>query len=107
MQTLAIKMETHKITYEDGNLFAFEISSTWCSRRKAVSIIERLNNVEITKRPKWFSFKGQDVFCEFNYKDISYLIEEPWGDSSRYWIGPEEKSGNSGINEILECFNNA
>ena len=100
-------MKTHKITDEQGNLFAFEVSNTWLSRRKAVKVVQKLSAVEITKRPKWFSFQNQDVFCEFIYKGTTYQVEEPWGDNSRYWIGPKSNSGKNDVSEIIDCFNGA
>ena len=99
-------MKTYNLTDSNGELIAFEVSNTLLSRRKAVKVIEKLNGVEILKRPKWFSFKNQDVFCEFVYEGTTYQIEEPWGDNSRYWIGPKSKGPNNKVGEILECFNN-
>jgi len=100
-------MKTYIYKDNDGKTIAFEVSNTWLSRRRAVKIVENLDAVKILKRPIWFSFKNQDVFCEFKYKGNVYIIEEPWGDSSRYWIGPKEEGNSNALNEILECFKNA
>jgi hypothetical protein len=33
--------------------------------------------------------KGEDEFCEFEIKGQKFVALEPFGDNSRYWIGPK------------------
>ena len=34
----------------------------------------------------------REARVEFSYREYSYVVNEPWSDSSRYWIGPAEPS---------------
>jgi len=42
----------------------------------------------IVRRPKFLSWLRESEFCQFEVEGITFVVEEPFGDNSRYWIGP-------------------
>jgi hypothetical protein len=69
-----------------GNV-AFE--TTNCGRRRACRIVRRIPGVAIVREPKLFGWLYEpDEFCEFTLDGVTFKIWEPFGDNSRYWVGP-------------------
>jgi len=57
--------------------------------------------INITKTPKRiFSWFREDEFCEFSLNGVLFKVWEPFGDSSRYWIGPDDKSWHPEIDIV-------
>ena len=42
----------------------------------------------MVRRPRLLSWRREEVFCEFLLGGARFEIWEPYGDNSRYWIGP-------------------
>ncbi len=82
-------MKTFPIRDDQERLFAFEVRNLFLSRRRTINILKSIEGVEITFRRAPFSAGPSDVFCRFLFDGHQYIAEEPFGDSSRYWIGPE------------------
>lgn len=84
-------MKTYLMKDEDGKLISFEIPNWKVSRNRATKIIASISRVKITRSPKrllsWFR---EDVFCEFELNGLSFEIEEPFGDNSRFLIGSKQ-----------------
>ena len=99
-------MKIYELKNDLNELFAFEMSNTLLSRNKTVKIIGLLPNAKINIRPKLFSLSNQDKFCEFEFMDDIFIIEEPWGDNSRYWLGPKSLKYNPNLIKIAEHFKN-
>jgi hypothetical protein len=91
-------MKTYPLQNEKGELHAFEIENIWVGREGATAIVERIPGVIVKRRPKKFlSDFREDVFCEFELNGVTFEIEEPFGDNSRYWIG---KAGGGWCPEV-------
>ena len=79
-------------TYADGNrdpthLVGFEIDSVLVSRRTIARLLRTVEGVtDVRVRGSWGS--KDDVRVAFKYRDRDYIVYEPWGDNSRYWICP-------------------
>jgi hypothetical protein len=69
-------------------LFAFEIDARPLGRRLA-SVLDRIDGVSAVHRRRWWS-GSPDVHVRFQYCGREYLVWEPHGDSSRWWIGPDD-----------------
>ena len=56
-------------------------------RRGALRVVNTIPGVSVTKAPRrvfpWF---GDDDFCVFRVNDVELVVEEPYGDNSRYLI---------------------
>jgi hypothetical protein len=63
---------------------AFEVTSSWSTFRPLHSILRSVNGVASIKR-QWFN----DDRVRFTFHGEPFVVNEPWGDNSRYWIGPE------------------
>lgn len=82
-------MVTYPIYSKDGRLLAFEIENAYIGLRKIVDVLTRISGVSNVKRRRLFGYPS-DIHIEFHYLDKAFIVLEPYGDSSRYWIGPKE-----------------
>ena len=80
-------MNTYPIHDEKGCLIAFEIENAYIGTKKLASLLSSFPRVSGVSRRKLFS--ADDEFrVGFDYYDIPFVVLEPFGDSSRYWVGP-------------------
>jgi hypothetical protein len=91
-------MRTHPVRNEEGRLFAFEISSL-LGRRFASRIAATVPGVRVLA-----SNLRSDAFCEFEVAGETFIIEEPFGDNSRYWVGPVGAGRLAGIQTVHSHF---
>jgi hypothetical protein len=94
-------MKTYPILKEDGPLHAFEITSVWIRFAPLFKILNSVQGVSEIKRHRF-----NDDRVTFKFHDFDCVVNEPWGDSSRYWVGfanPELHS-EIDISPIHEAF---
>lgn len=98
-------MRTFEQNDSQGQLTAFEIDNSLIGRRSVCRIVESIPNAKITRRPKhllsWFR---EEVFCEFLIDGEKFVAWEPYGDNSRYWIGPDPARYLPQTQVLLETF---
>lgn len=82
-------MKTYELLDESGRLCAFEVSVLETGRRGVRRIVESIPSAKLIRRPKLFSWFREDEFCEFEVDGEKFVAWEPYGDNSRYWIGPD------------------
>ena len=82
-------MDTYELLDEDGRMFAFEVNNAGLGRRGVCRVVETIPGAQITRRPRFLSWFREEVFCEFSVNGKTFVAWEPFGDNSRYWIGPE------------------
>lgn len=75
-------MRTYPLHDDQGRLVAFEISSL-LGRRLARRVAASIPGARVVS-----TSLREDQFCEFEIGTSRFAIEEPFGDNSRYWIGP-------------------
>jgi tryptophan 2,3-dioxygenase len=93
-------MKTYPIFNKDHSVGAFEIKSAWVTFRPIYKILESIKEITEVKRQRFSEDR-----IGFKYKGIKMVINEPYGDSSRYWIGPKEGlNDNVNIEEIHQAF---
>ena len=86
-------MRTYPIRDDAGVLFAFEIDAPLLGRRLARVLAEVAGVSEVRRRRWW---RGPpDVHIRFRYHDREFIVWEPFGDNSRWWIGPDEEDKDS------------
>lgn len=97
-------METFPLAKEGEGAVAFEIENAYASRRTIASLLEQAEGIsDVRLRGRFGS--SDDVRIEFKYLGWSYIVWEPYGDSSRYWIGPKNLEERAeGIAELQEVF---
>lgn len=82
-------MKVYDIRDPQDRIFAFEIANFGVGRHGVCRIVERIPGAKVTRRPKFLSWFREAEFCEFTVDGETFVAEEPWGDNSRYWIGPK------------------
>jgi len=85
-------MKTYALWREDGTLRGFEIANLWVPLRIVAAV---LNSVEGVESVRWN--RSSENRLEFTYRGERCVVHEPFGDNSRYWIGPKE-AGVSDLN---------
>jgi len=97
-------MTTYDLKDQYGRVFAFEVESSSLSRRGAVRVVRSLPGAHVVRAPKPWRLSVDDYFCEFEYRGKQFAIWEQFGDSDRYWIGPEPTEWTPEVAEIREHF---
>ena len=97
-------MKTYPTRSDDGRLYAFEVENAYIGSRKIAEILEGLPDVSAVRVRRPFS-SPSDARVFFRYRGIAYVVWEAYGDSSRYWFGPEDEEDKSlSIDDIEEAF---
>lgn len=90
------------LTKDGGRPYAFEIENVYISPRTAARLLAQVSGVSNVELRRMFS-KSCDVHVGFSYLGQSYMVWEPFGDNSRYWIGPTAPENDTGAIEALEA----
>lgn len=72
----------------NGQLIAFEIESAYIGLTTVTLLLQQAMDISEVNRRRIFSGSG-DVHVRFKYSGYPCVVWEPYGDSSRYWVGPE------------------
>jgi hypothetical protein len=101
--TLAI-MRTYPMLRPDGSLRGFEITSSWLTFRPLLKLLRLVPGVSDVRR-NWFN----DDRVTFKFHGKQAVVNEPWGDNSRYWVGLEDPDASpeidiSPIHKAFKCY---
>ena len=99
-------MRTFDIKNENGDLIGFEVQNLFIGRNKVVKTIASITGSEILLRPRLFD--GAEIFCEFRLEGENFIVEEPFGDNSRYFIAHKNGAKTEQLNivkSVFECLN--
>jgi hypothetical protein len=96
-------MKTYPIYMETEKLRGFEITSSWFRFGPLLKILKSVEGVTDVKR-QWFN----DDRVLFKFYGKNGIVNEPFGDNSRYWVGLEypDESPDLNISSIHEAFKN-
>ena len=97
-------MKIYDLHDKEGNAFAFEVENTLLGRRGACRVVRSIPGAVILKKPRFLSWFREEVFCEFEIGGHKFQIWEPYGDNSRYWVGPEPVSNTEQIKIVRKAF---
>ena len=97
-------MRVHDLLDEDGRVYAFEVSNTVIGRGGACAIINQIPGSKILRGPRFLSWFREEEFCAFEINGQRFLVEEPYGDNSRYWIGSEPPVWCEQIDAVRRAF---
>jgi hypothetical protein len=86
-----------------GAIHAFEVSNAWL-RSRAIARLVRSKGAEITFQRRLFG--PGDLHLRFRYKGQEFQVVEPFGDNSRYWVGPvdDTPAAAAATAELHEIF---
>lgn len=93
-------MRTYELHRDDGYFLAFEVENVYIRPKKVgeiLSAVEGVTDVIVRKSSR----ESRDVLVHFKYLGTEYIVWEPFGDNSRYWIGPEQAEGQSSDIDIV------
>ncbi len=89
---------------QTGIPFAFEIENVYASPRSVAALLRGIKGVSDVRLRRRFR-DAADVHVEFLYRERSHIVWEPYGDSSRYWIGPSDpEADRSDIRQVEQAF---
>jgi hypothetical protein len=98
-------MRTYDLTDEQRRLFAFEVSNTLIGRIGACAVARGISGVSNLVETR--DTAGKDEICSFELSGERFIICEPFGDNSRFWIGTEPPhwcpEGGDGSERIPAC----
>lgn len=96
-------MRTFDIVDPEGRLLAFEVSTFLLSRRGIVRLLAGISGVRLVKTGR-LPAPSEDEFCEFECGLSRFAVWEPFGDSTRFHVGPKPMAWTSEISLIREQF---
>ena len=100
-------MRTNELRTPNGELHAFEVSNLMGVSGTA-RILEGIEGVQILERIRLFrGLRHEAIRIRFAYRGELFTVEEPFGDNSMYWIGPESREPSPRLAPILEAFRQA
>jgi hypothetical protein len=92
-------MKTYPIRDDAGRPFAVEVDIALFGLRNLARVIATVEDVSEVSVCKPFSRSG-DVRATFRYQGKEFAVVEPFGDNSRYWIGPAGQTRHQDISPI-------
>lgn len=81
-------MRTYPIVDDAGLMFALEVENAYVGPGALAQVIGAVSGVSAVQPRKPFSGSA-DTRVTFQYQGMPFVVMEPFGDNSRYWIGPE------------------
>jgi hypothetical protein len=88
----------------EGRIFAFEVDNLNLGRRDLCELVARIPGAAVVREPKWLSWFREEEFCEFVVDGQRFTAWEPFGDNSRYWIGPDPPVSCAQMAAVRETF---
>lgn len=81
-------METFSLRNKEGEITGFEIPNSYFVSSSAVArYFGRCPGVTVRNVRRLFDM-GNEIHIQFDFDGESFDVWEPFGDNSRYWIGP-------------------
>ena len=94
-------MKTYDLRDNQERIFGFEVNNfPLLSRQRAAALVASIPGAEVTRWPLRTFFSQEDDFCEFIIAGKRFVISEPYGDNSRYWIGSIEPGSRECCQEL-------
>lgn len=97
-------MTTYDLKDKEGRVFAFEIENWILGRWGVVRVVRTIPGAVIKRMPVFLSWFREEKFCEFEVDGHTYVAWEPFGDNSRFWIGPEPTHWLPQTEKVWEAF---
>jgi len=82
-------MTTYTVLDNTGKAFAFEIQNVYLTLSKAAALLRSVDDVSDIQQRRLLH-RPMDVHLRFRYRGEPFVVWEPYADSSRYWIGPDD-----------------
>lgn len=92
-------MKTYPLKDDTDCVVAIEVDAALCGVANLARTIGAVADVSDVVVRKPFSGSG-DVRATFRYRGDEFAVTEPFGDNSRYWIGPVAKNLKRDVSPI-------
>jgi hypothetical protein len=89
------------VTAPDGRILAFEVENAHVGPVTVARLLRQAEGVADVEQRRLFS-RDSDVHVKFKYLGQPCIVWEPYGDNSRYWIGPETPDVFNGSMSAVE-----
>jgi hypothetical protein len=99
-------VKVYDLQDHDGQTVGLEVSST-LGRRRAARVAGGIPGVRILRWPRRWALTEPDDFCVFDLEGVRFVISEPFGDNSRFWIGPQPVSPVPQLARVRAAFDEA
>lgn len=101
-------MKVFDLLDDQGRVFAFEVPNSLLTRGLAARIAQRVPGVTVVRpvRRPFSAGEDPDEFFEFQINLTTFVIWEPWGDSSRFWIGSQPPGPSHELDQLRSAFVN-
>lgn len=101
-------MEIFPVASETGDhAVAFEIENAYVSSRTIMRLLKQEKGVTDVHLGGHFG-SSNDIRIEFKYFGRDYIVWEPFGDNSRYWVGPKNTEEGvvdaGGLESVFERY---
>jgi hypothetical protein len=87
------RFRVYDLRDSEDRVFAFEVNNTFFRRSEVATLVSKIPGARVVKRPHFLRWRDDDQFCEWVINSVTFAAEEPFGDNSRYWIGPISPTG--------------
>ena len=87
---VVVPMRTFPLRDDAGRIFAFEIPAQLFGWRLAKRLLAIPGISD--GRPRRWGVGPPDVHIRFRYRGQECVVWEPYGDNSRWWIGPDDET---------------
>lgn len=94
-------MKTYSVKNQAGMEADFEIENAYISPKSIAALLGKTPQITNIQAK---NLSHPEYRVEFKYCGIDCVVWEPFGDNSRYWIGPKDKDSKIDISEIREIF---
>ena len=98
-------MKVYDLHDSEGRVYAFEIENLVIGRRSVCRVVSGIPGASVVRQPvRFLSWFREDTFCEFELDGVRFEVWEPFGDNSRYWIGPEPPQWVPQLEIVRQAF---
>lgn len=79
-------MKTYRVSTDHGTSTPiFQVDAGYIARSAIAVLLENSEGVDNVN-----ASSDGDIIVRFKYKGCPFIVWEPYGDNSRYWIGPAD-----------------
>ena len=79
-------MQTAELRNDTGIVSGFSVGSALLTRWGVTRIVQSIPGARLVRKQQSFRLAGPDDFCEFVVDGKTFLVIEPYGDNSRFWV---------------------
>lgn len=97
-------MKVYELHDKEGHVFAFEVENAFLGRAGVCRVVSSIPGARLIRKPKFLSWLREAEFCEFEIGERRFVVEEPFGDNSRYWIGTKPPSWCKEVKMVIDAF---